>query len=92
MTCAVPMWAGPSANKLTTNDIPVPPLLPPQKLDAAEQQHRRLSSKEAVEARDVSAALGQLPRTFSRLQRIFGFQVCVCVGGVGLSCASLASR
>ncbi|PRW58263.1 CDT1 chloroplastic [Chlorella sorokiniana] len=45
-----------------------------RKLDAAEQQHRRLSSKEAVAAREANAALSQLPRTFSRLQRIFGYQ------------------
>ena len=41
-------------------------------LDAADQQHRRVSSKEAQAARESNAALGQLPRTFSRLQRIFG--------------------
>lgn len=47
----------------------------PQKLEVAEQQHRRLSSKEAVAAREANSALSQLPRTFSRLQRIFGYQV-----------------
>lgn len=59
----------------------------PQKLDAAESQHRRLSSKEAVAAREVAAALGELPRTFSRLQRIFGVQV-----GVGWSVGWLVGR
>lgn len=63
---------------------PIPPSLTcpalshallPQKLEVAEQQHRRLSSKEAVAAREANAALSQLPRTFSRLQRIFGNQV-----------------
>lgn len=49
--------------------------LPPQLLDAAEQQHRQLSSKEAHVAREAAAVLGELPRTFSRLQRIFGPQV-----------------
>jgi hypothetical protein len=48
---------------------------PLQKLEVAEQEHRRLSSHEARERRDSNAALGQLPRTFSRLQRIFGVQV-----------------
>ncbi|KAL4430779.1 hypothetical protein ABPG75_006035 [Micractinium tetrahymenae] len=43
-------------------------------LEAAEQQHRRLSSKEAQAAREAAAVLGELPRTFSRLQRIFGLQ------------------
>ncbi|KAI7838998.1 hypothetical protein COHA_007238 [Chlorella ohadii] len=45
-----------------------------RKLDAAEQQHRRLSSKEAVAEREASGALAQLPKTLMRLQRIFGFQ------------------
>ncbi len=56
--------------------LPHPKLAnPPQKLDAAEQQHRRLSSKEAVAEREASGALAQLPKTLMRLQRIFGFQV-----------------
>lgn len=44
-------------------------------LEAAEQQHRRLSSKEAKERRQSNAALGELPRTYSRLQHIFGAKV-----------------
>lgn len=48
---------------------------PVQMLDIAEQQHKRLSGPEAQERRVSNAALGQLPRTFTRVQRIFGVQV-----------------
>lgn len=43
-------------------------------LDIAEQQHKRLSGPEAQKRRVSNAALGQLPRTFTRVQRIFGVQ------------------
>ena len=62
------------------------PCLPPagkQMLEVNEQQHQRLSSKEAEAQREVNAALGALPRTFNRLQRIFGAQVrCAAVGAL----------
>ena len=43
-----------------------------QVLDKNEVQHRRLSTQEARDSRDVSAALAALPQTFHRVQRIFG--------------------
>ena len=41
-------------------------------LEGNEAVHRRLSSAEARKARDESAALGALPRTFAVLRTIFG--------------------
>lgn len=41
-------------------------------LEVNEAVHKRMSTKEAHEARIASAALGALPRTFGRLRRIFG--------------------
>lgn len=41
-------------------------------LDTNDAASRALSSVEARAAREARAALGELPRTFSRVQRIFG--------------------
>ena len=41
-------------------------------LEVNEAVHKKISTKEAHEARISSAALGALPRTFGRLRRIFG--------------------
>ncbi|GAB4817838.1 hypothetical protein N2152v2_004884 [Parachlorella kessleri] len=41
-------------------------------VDAAARRHEIISSKVAVEARALRSALGMLPKTYMRLQRIFG--------------------
>ncbi|KAL6769662.1 CDT1 [Auxenochlorella protothecoides x Auxenochlorella symbiontica] len=43
-----------------------------RRLSRNEDARRRLSGAEAVAAREASAVLAALPRTFSRLQRVFG--------------------
>lgn len=43
-------------------------------VEAASQHHRMSCSQEAVEARALRNALGMLPKTFTRVQRIFGAQ------------------
>ncbi len=48
------------------------PLL--QNVEAAARRHELGSSKGAVEARALRSALGMLPKTYMRLQRIFGMQ------------------
>lgn len=41
-------------------------------MSANDSQRRSLSTAEARKARERSLALGEMPRTYSRLQRIFG--------------------
>lgn len=43
-------------------------------MEAAARQHEVGSSKVAQEARALRSALGQLPKAYMRLQRIFGMQ------------------
>lgn len=45
---------------------------PPQMLDANDTAHRAFSSAEARATREARLAMGELPRTFARLMRIFG--------------------